>query len=346
MEEIISKKNIEDKFNKRIKIFLKEEIKKLIIDYFYYLVNLNLLDESVTIDDLIDRINNHLEEIVFFDENHEINKYGKKFKGYTDDGNTPGKKILYIRDKLENKELCFYHELTHLLNITFNVDGSKKSEGIIDNERSGNIFNEVIVQYTAERIYNEKYGITPKDKVYSGEIIRMLPTTEAESSMKNYQMYDYVVSCFLDMIGIKKEELARKQFIYDNHLLDYINEQCNITMSKIAEIDPKAVIPHKFKENFKGTMIDNKIEYHDFKTIEGLIEMFNYIYIADVLLYTQPDVEKRLKNGETIYCKNSTGKKAYGISIEFENKIYNYLVKKFKKCKKILAENKKNLKQR
>ena len=165
MEEIISREEVSKIFNSNIKIELDSKYTELIIDYLYYLVNLNLLAEEITIIDLINRMNEHLDKIVFFDENHEINKInGKDFKGLTNHKN--GKATLYVRDRLEDKELYFYHELTHLLNATYNLDGSKKSEGIVDEEQSGNIINEVIVQYTAERIYNEKEEYEKKKDKY------------------------------------------------------------------------------------------------------------------------------------------------------------------------------------
>ena len=338
MEEIIPKKNIEDVFNKRIKISLEDKNKKLIIDYLYYLLNLNLLDEKVTINDLIDRINEHLEKIIFFDENHEINKkHGRDFKGKTSDGKEKGKRILYVRDKLEYTELTFYHELTHLLNTTFNTDGSIKSQGLVDSEESGSIFNEVIVQYTAERIYNEKYHLTPKFILYSGEEIRMLPNTKAASNMKNYQMYDSVVSLFLNMIGIEKEELARKQFILNNNLLEYINEQYNITMTKIEKIAPKLNISEKFKEKNNKTTTDNKM---------NLIDYFDYIYITDVFLYTQPNEAKKLKEGETIDYTNSTKTKKYPLDIKRENEYYQYLINNSIRCQRILKQFKEEKKQR
>ena len=342
MEEILSREEVSKIFNSNIKIEIDNKCRELIIDYLYYLIKLNLLSEEVTIIDLINRMNEHIEKIVFFDENHEVNeKNGKDFKGWTN--NINGKATLYIRDKLEDKELYFYHELTHLLNTNFNPDGSKKAEGIVDEERSGNIINEVIVQYTAERIYNEKYHITPSVRVYQGEEIRMSPNVKGASDMRNYQMYDTIISYFLMMIGVSKDELVRKQFVFGNHLLDYLGEKYDKAMDEIGQIDSKARIPYNFREIFMGEK-ENGIELHFFNgNREGLIDMLDYLYIADVMLYTQPDSKRKLQAGETLWCMNASGKKAYPISISYENQIYQFLLSRFISCKKYL-ENQRNVK--
>lgn len=334
MEEIISREEVSKIFNNNIKIELDNKCTELIVDYLYYLINLKLLSEEVTIVDLINRINDHLEKIIFFDENHEINKKnGKDFKGWTK--HTNSKATIYIRDKLEDKELYFFHELTHLLCANYNLDGNKKSDGIVDEEGSGNIINEVIVQYTAERIYNEKYHIIPKVREYQGEEIRMSPNVKGVSNMKNYQMYDTIVSFFLMMVEISKDELVRKQFILDNHLLDYLGEKYNMTMIEIEQIDSKSRMPYNFREKFTGKY-DRGIELHFYKTKEGLIDMLDYLYITDVILYTQLENKRKLQAGETVWCIDANGKKAYPISINFENKIYQYLYNSFISCEKIL----------
>ena len=165
----------------------------------------------------------------------------------------------------------------------------------------------------------------------------MLPNTKAASNMKNYQMYDSVVSLFLNMIGIEKEELARKQFILNNNLLEYINEQYNITMTKIEKIAPELNIPEKFKEKNNKTTTDNKM---------NLIDYFDYIYITDVFLYTQPNEAKKLKEGETIDYTNSTKTKKYPLDIKRENEYYQYLINNSIRCQRILKQFKEDKKQR
>ena len=77
-------------------------------------------------------------------------------------------------------------------------------------------------------------------------------------------------------------------------------------MTKIKKIDPELNIPEKFKENNKATT-DNKI---------NLIDYFDYIYLTDVFLYTQPNEAKKLKEGETIDYTNSTETKTYSLDIK------------------------------
>ena len=87
----------------------------MIIDYFYYLYNLNLISEDISLVSMIERINTKLDDIVFFGSGHAVEvKYGTEFKGVTD-ANGSGRVSIYVRDSLPTKEMIFYHELTHLV---------------------------------------------------------------------------------------------------------------------------------------------------------------------------------------------------------------------------------------
>ena len=297
MNEIITREEVKDIVLQNIK---KEYAQvELIIDYFYYLYNLNLISEDISLTEMVERINARLEDIVFFGPGHAVEvTYGTEFKGVTG-ANGPDKVSIYVRDSFPNKEMIFYHELTHLLQQYF-VDGVYK-EGVIDENNYGNIFNESNVQYIAERIYSTKYNIKMEKRVYAGSEVRMSDEDKIESDLTNYQMYDNVVTKVLDFIGVSRDEVARMSFDCRNNFLEFINQKYNEAMELVRKVDPDNKFTMPFVAEFRGKHIENGdtlVEYYG--NLGCILDILEYIFYADLVMYTQKDYAEKLRNGEIV----------------------------------------------
>jgi len=240
----------------------------LIIDYLINLYELNLLPDNITYRDLIAKLEKYNVNVVFFDENHEVNqKWGNEFKGNTyteENGNT----TIYVRNSLIDKELYFYHELTHLFqkrenkqNIEFNYTG------LTDDNGYGMMFNEVATQTLAERIYNNKYNLSSEFILYDSGNLRMLSGYEIWSDLKNYQSFDYIISLFIESIGLTKEDIIKEAF--------------------------------KNKYNFMN-ILEAKSKVLSWTKFEDLKFIFEYIFCVDNVFYTNIEQREKLIKGESV----------------------------------------------
>lgn len=240
----------------------------LIVDYLLNLYDLNLLPGSVTYKDLIAKLEKYNVSIVFFNENHEVNqKWGNDFKGntHTDD---KGNVTIYIRDSLVDKELYFYHELTHLFQTRENkMNVEFDYSGLTDDSGYGHMFNEVATQTLAEKIYNNKYNLSSEFLLYDSSNLRMLSGYEIWSDLKNYQMYDYITSLLLECIDLTKEDLIKEAF----------NNECKFMN----------ILEEKSK----------KISWIKFEDLKYILE---YIFCTDNVFYTNPEQRVKLENGESV----------------------------------------------
>ncbi len=323
MNEIITREDVKEIVLQNLK---KEYVEvELIIDYFYYLYNLNLITENISLVSMIERINTKLDDIIFFESGHAVeDKYGTEFKGVTD-ANGPGRVSIYVRDSLPTKEMIFYHELTHLVQQYF-VDGVYK-EGIIDENHYGNIFNEANVQYIAERIYSAKYNIKMEKREYAGSEVRMSDEDNVESDLTNYQMYDNVVTKVLDFIGVSRDEVARMSFDSRNNFLEFIAQKYDEAMELAREVYPDNKFTMPFYAEFKGQYVKNGdalVEYHS--DLGCVLDILEYIFYTDLIMYTQKTFAEKLKNDETVNCLDSSQKRLYPLRQIVQSVLFSHII--------------------
>ena len=167
-----------------------------------------------------------------------------------------------------DKELYFYHELTHLFqkrenkqNIEFNYTG------LTDDNGYGMMFNEVATQTLAERIYNNKYNLSSEFILYDSGNLRMLSGYEIWSDLKNYQSFDYIISLFIESIGLTKEDIIKEAF--------------------------------KNKYNFMN-ILEAKSKVLSWTKFEDLKFIFEYIFCVDNVFYTNIEQREKLIKGESV----------------------------------------------
>ena len=278
----------------------------LIVDYLINLYEMNLLPENITYKDLITKLKEHNVKIVFFKDDDAIaKKYGDKFKGKNENDNN-GNIVLYVRDSLKDKEIYFYHELTHLFQ-TKNIRDYYNDNlitGLSESNRNLEMVNEVITQYLSEKIYNKKYNKTSNVTLYKSEELRMKPGYKIYSELHNYQMYDYVVSLLLKTINISKDDLITEVFR-----------------------------GRSFKD-----IIDNNVMIDD-DNITVIEVYLNYIMAVDLFIYTDVDIAKKLMNGENQDSEYGGYLYTDDNALNWQQQ-YNCYVYLCEKLKNIIEENK------
>lgn len=220
------RENIEKEVIQKLQNLSTDDIiKEYIIDYLYWITKLDLLPENVNYHILLDRLVKYVDGIVIFDEEHEINNaFGHDFKGWTGSLKEGKKPSLYIREKLGDKvELYFYHELTHLLQ---KHDDNPEQTGLCTEHPviGGDLYNEAIVQYIAEQVYNKKYNLTKEQKEYNSEELRMLPGLKIYSDLDNYQHFDYLTTLITKYLGVDKKYLSKIAFSGNINTTDLIEK--------------------------------------------------------------------------------------------------------------------------
>lgn len=237
----INKEDILKNINSDLTVTLPDDnnySKNLIIDYMYYIQELGLLPDEVDLKELIKRLNSHLAGIVFFEEDSPIAKeYGNKFKGFTGKNkwDTPidEKKTIFVRNSLKDKELYFYHELTHILQTSINSNGLEET-GISGTDDKTSLINEAITQYIAEQIYNAKYNLSSEYTFTDGKDERMSFNRLFINSIEDFRKAN---SEFQNK-NINNIELSKIMWyhcINNNNLENQAEEIYNIHKSNIDE---------------------------------------------------------------------------------------------------------------
>ena len=237
-------------------------------NYFFVLVEKNIIPQEVKLEDLIDNALIFASKIEFYGKEHWVyKKNGGDTKGFID----PASKTIFIREDLQEplKEMVIYHELHHAVqtNITNNKVGINQESNI------GRMIMEAQTQWFAEEVYKMIHNVDYNVKEIPTENLRMHSDGTIVSKLHNYEMYDAMLSKLAIILEVPKEFFVSINFLYkDNKGL------------KILE------------ERYNQVYATKKLKY----TFDGMMYAYDYIYCVDLQGYVEnPDKQVILSGKET-----------------------------------------------
>ena len=243
---------------------IDEETLNYFTNYFYVLVNNNLISPSVKLEDLIANALTYASKVVFYDETHSIyHKLGKDTKGLRD----PDTKTIFIRSNLEEplREITIYHELHHAVQTNPQND----QVGINQESNIGRLIMEAQTQYFAEKVYEEIHNIKFPKRQIPSENIRMQAGGTIVSKLHNYEMYDCLLSKLAIMLDVPKDYFVSINFLYQDGLKD-LEEKYNLAKEKYN-------LPYRFND---------------------MLYILDYIYVIDFQSYIENSDKQIILSGQ------------------------------------------------
>ena len=182
------------------------------LNYFCSVLDMDLIPDTVNIEELIGNALTYASKIEFYDKNHWVSKkYGLEVKGYRD----PDTKTIYIRDNLEEplREIVVYHELHHAVQ----TNPLNDEVGINQTLNIGRLIMEAQTEYVAEKIYAKLHDVTFPEKKIPSENLRMLKNGIVTSSLHNYEMYDCELTKIAILLDVSKDYFVKINYMYKNN---------------------------------------------------------------------------------------------------------------------------------
>lgn len=182
--------------------------------YFSTLADLEILPNNINIEQLINKAIDNINDYVFYDNNDkELLKklgIGKKNKGLAKNS------ILYVNKNQTDEmvEITFYHELTHLLQNHSDTINSEDI-GVMKNWKY-RLLMEAQTQYLAELIYSKVHGKERQEIYQNTEELRMIPGGKVKSNLRNYELYDCILSKMCLFLNIDKKDFVKLNFMGKN----------------------------------------------------------------------------------------------------------------------------------
>ena len=200
--------NIIKKISNNNKII--DEKTSLISKYFVSLFELNIIKDASLIDNLVSKVVNELEDIVYYDSNDE--KILKELEISKNNKGLSKGNIIYINKNMKDDmiKITLFHELTHFLQ-RYNIEGLGECIGIMQNYK-WRILMEAQTQNVAEMVYSNIFGNIKESLEYNSEELRMLPGGIIKSNLRNYQMYDSILKKILIVLNMSIEEFIAINF--------------------------------------------------------------------------------------------------------------------------------------
>ena len=200
--------NIIKKISNNNKII--DEKTSLISKYFVSLFELNIIKDASLIDNLVSKVVNELEDIVYYDNNDE--KILKELEISKNNKGLSKGNIIYINKNMKDDmiKITLFHELTHFLQ-RYNIEGLGECIGIMQNYK-WRILMEAQTQNVAEMVYSNIFGNIKESLEYNSEELRMLPGGIIKSNLRNYQMYDSILKKILIVLNMSIEEFIAINF--------------------------------------------------------------------------------------------------------------------------------------
>ena len=294
----------------------KEEVKNLIlskksdideltlyyyVNYFYALINSEVLINDVSINELIENALYYAKRIVFYDENSEIYKrLGPDCKGLRE----PADHTIYIRDNLPDplREITVYHELHHAVQTNRENDMA----GINYVSNYCRMIMEAQTQYFAEKVYEINHNVIFEERFIPSENLRMKKGGTIVSTLHNYEMYDSLLTKLSIVLDVPKDYFVSINYMYENN---------------------------KGLEDFKKLYNKKKEELKLPYEFDTLMYAFDYIYVTDLMAYVEnEDKQVILSGNETKDPYKIYDNRVEKLSLEAEyNKIY-YIDRSFLLC--------------
>jgi len=240
-------------------------------NYFYVLVEKDLIPSKLKIDDLIDNALYYAQEVVFYDENSDVYKeLGPDTKGLRD----PKTKKIYVRNNLSEplREIVIYHELHHA------VQTNRKNDevGINQSYNIGRMIMEAQTQWFAEEVYKKIHNVDFIEREIPSEQLRMIENGTIVSALHNYEMYDALLSKLAIILDVPKDFFVSINFLYEQD-------------------EGLKLLEEKYNEKAKEKKI--------LKSFYDLLYMIDYIYVVDYIAYKNgTDKEVVLSGKETEFA--------------------------------------------
>ncbi len=235
-------------------------------NYFYVLVERNLIPEGIKLEDLIENGLYFSRKIVFYDEGSDVYKrLGPDTKGLCD----PETKNLYIRNDLKEplREMTIYHEFHHAVQTNKNT-GDK---GINQNFYVGRMIMEAQTQWFAEEVYKTIHNVEYGEREISSEQLRMLGNGRVISALHNYEMYDAMLSKLAILLDVPKDFFVTINFLYDQNKGYYI-------------------LKDKYEEKAKEKNLP--------LSFYNMLYKLDYTYVVDYLAYIENEDKETILSGK------------------------------------------------
>lgn len=250
---------------------IDEESLTYFTNYFYAVLEMGVIPDGITLNELIEKTMKICSKIEFFDDEHWVRKeYGTSIKGLKDE--ETGKIYIYkfLPDFL--REIMVYHEIHHL--VQTNPDNNKI--GINYTHCYGRLIMDAQSQWVAEQIYKLFHGCEFPIRLIPSEEARMLPGGTIVSDLNNYEMYDSMLSKLAIVLGVPKEFFVRINYLYKD----------NTGLKQLEDVYNRAYEA-------------GKIEY----LFDDLMFIFDYIYCVDLMVYRDNPDRNTILNGGTSSSK-------------------------------------------
>lgn len=283
------KKYISEKKGK----ILSERVIDLFSKYFSSLDKINVLPSDINIKDLIDKALNNIKDCIFYDNHDEelLNKLGigEKNKGAAIDS------ILYVNSNQTDEmiEITFYHELTHLLQNHSNSIASEDI-GLMENYKF-RLIMEAQTQYLAEMIYSNVHNKKLIEIHHNTEELRMLSGGTVRSNLRNYELYDCILTKLCLFLNISKETIIKLNFMGKNG--------CKLFREKIIDLYGEDVYDFIWKELDLIYATDVMIYVYDYDLIpdnfivESLVDNRNINISSANQMQSINNLDKVLQQG-------------------------------------------------
>ncbi len=235
-------------------------------NYFYVLVERDLIPSKLKLEDLIDNALYYAQEVVFYDENSDVyRKLGPDVKGLCD----PETKILYVRNNLPEplREMVIYHELHHATQ----TNRKNGQVGINQNFNIGRMIMEAQTQWFAEEVYKTIHNVEFDEREIPSEQLRMLSGGRIVSALHNYEMYDAMLSKLAIILDVSKDFFVSINFLYNKD-------------------EGLKLLKEKYNEKAKELKIE--------KPFSELLYMLDYIYVVDYCLYINNEDKEVILSGK------------------------------------------------
>ena len=352
---MITRDEIKAKLSTGSKNILDADI-ELLSNYFNSLLELNIIKDENLLKELIDKVSNQLENIIYYDntDKEKLKELGisKNNKGTFKNG------VLYINRNMSDEmiKITVFHELTHFLQ-RFHVDGMEECIGVMQNFK-WRILMEAQTQNIAEIIYSHNYGNQKAIEEYKSEDLRMLPGGTIRSNLRNYQMYDSILKklCLvlgmnieefigINFYGIKAKEIFENRInnLYGKEVTNFINELLDIIYSTDAIIytgDVKDLSDSSEVDSLIDGRKINASSKNQFKCMQQFDKLMIYLSKDKIEVLSKLLDNQFIPEEKYLPQSDSFGEVSHASEEEVENNPEKYIMTEcIPACKELWSKN-------
>ena len=329
---------------------------ELLSKYLYSLPELSIINDENIINNLINKVINQLEGIIYYDSNDEelLKKLGisKNNKGLSKNN------IIYVNKNMTDEmiKITLFHELTHFLQ-RFHIDGMEECIGVMQNFK-WRILMEAQTQNIAEMVYSHNYGNQKEIEEYKSEDLRMLPGGTIRSNLRNYQMYDSILKklCLvlemsienfieINFYGIKAKKMFEDRIdkLYGEDVTNLISELLDVIYSTDAIIytgnENGLSDPYVVESLINGRKI-NASSKNQFKCMQQFDKLMIYLSKSKIETLSKLLDNQFIQEEKYLPQSDSFGEVSHAVEEEVENNPEKYIMTEcIPACKELWSKN-------